>query len=290
MGILLIILNQIIHQAEGMVMKEYGRRHGNGGMFFNAIVCLFSMLFFVVTDKGGFCFPKALWGYGIISCIMFAAGFYSTYVALQLGSYAITKLVSSFSGVIAICYGILFLKESADWITYLAFVLVFLSVFMMNYTRETPGNKTIEKKVSIKWVVCVAFTLISNGLISVISRMQQIRFEHAYDNEFMILSLGGASAALVLFGVMLERGRLQNVLKYGGIYGIAAGLLNGAQNFLNLYTLIYIPISIATSLKTGIGIIASFAVSCIIYKEKFRKHQLASAVVGLLALLMLNRS
>lgn len=289
MGTLLIILNQITHQAEGMVMKEYGRRHGDGGMFFNAIVCLFSMIFFVMTDRGGFCFPKALWGYGIISCIMFAAGFYSTYVALQLGSYAITKLVSSFSGVIAIGYGILFLKEPADLKTYLAFGLVFLSVFMMNYTRESAADKA-EKKLSVKWIVCVAITLISNGLIAVISRMQQIRFEHAYDNEFMILSLGGASAALILFGFLRERGRLTGVLKYGSLYGMAAGLLNGAQNLLNLYLLIYIPISIATSLKTGIGIITSFAVSCIIYKEKFTRQQLASAAVGLLALLMLNCS
>lgn len=286
MGTLLLILNQITQQAEGMVMKEYGRRHGDGGMFFNAIVCLFSMTFFVVTDRGGLCFPRELWGYGILSCIMFGTGFYTFYVALKLGSYAMTRLVSSFSGMIAIVYGILFLKEPADLITCLAFALVFLSAFMMNYQKGT--GKKDEKKTSVKWVISVTATLVSNGLIAVISRAQQIRFAHAYDNEFMILSLGGASVGLVLLGVLLERGRLRRVLKYGGIYGMGAGLLNGAQNLFNLYLLLYIPLSIATSLKTGIGIIISFAVSSLIYKEKFTRQQLISAVVGLVALLLLN--
>jgi drug/metabolite transporter (DMT)-like permease len=197
-------------------------------------------------------------------------------------------LVSSFSGVIAIIYGILFLKEPADLITYLAFALVFLSVFMMNYQKDT--EKKEKKKISVKWLISVTVVVISNGLIAVISRAQQIRFEHAYDNEFMILSLGGACIGLFILGIVLERGKFQlgKVLKYGGIYGMAAGLLNGAQNLFNLYLLLYIPLSIATSLKTGISIIVSFAVSCLIYKEKFTLQQLISAIVGMVALLLLN--
>ena len=53
MGFLFICLNQAAHQVEGMLVRRYGRKHGAGGMFFNAIICLFSMFFFVITDRDG---------------------------------------------------------------------------------------------------------------------------------------------------------------------------------------------------------------------------------------------
>ena len=60
MGYLLILINQAAHQVEGMLVRRYGKKHGAGGLFFNAIICLFAMFFFVLTDKGGFYFPKEL--------------------------------------------------------------------------------------------------------------------------------------------------------------------------------------------------------------------------------------
>lgn len=118
--------------------------------------------------------------------------------------------------------------------------------------------------------------------------MQQVKFDKACDNEFMIISLGGAFLLLFVLGLILERERLGKTLKYGTLYGAAAGILNGSMNFLNLAVYIFIPISAATSLKTGLGIVASFLVSVLIYREKFTKMQLASALVGIVALLLLQ--
>lgn len=287
MGYLLILLNQAAHQVEGMLVRRYGKKHGSGGLFFNAIICLFAMIFFVLTDKGGFYFPKELWGYGLVSCLMFAAGFYSMYLALQLGSYAISRLISSFSGVFAIVYGLVFLKESASVTTYIAFVLVFASVFLMNY-RPAGKENAEEKAFSMKWLICVLVALVSNGMIAVLSRMQQLRFENACDNEFMMLSLGGAFAALMLIGLVTERGKLKQIIKYGTLYGGIAGLMNGAANLVNLATYMFLPISVVTPIRTGLGIVMNFVISVLAYKEKFTRRQLVSAVIGVLALMLLT--
>lgn len=287
MGYLLILLNQAAHQVEGMLVRRYGKKHGSGGLFFNAIICLFAMIFFVLTDKGGFYFPKELWGYGFVSCLMFAAGFYSMYLALQLGSYAISRLISSFSGVFAIVYGLVFLKESASVTTYIAFVLVFASVFLMNY-RPAGKENAEEKAFSMKWLICVLVALVSNGMIAVLSRMQQLRFENACDNEFMMLSLGGAFAALMLIGLVTERGKLKQIIKYGTLYGGIAGLMNGAANLVNLATYMFLPISVVTPIRTGLGIVMNFVISVLAYKEKFTRRQLVSAVIGVLALMLLT--
>ena len=287
MGYLLILINQAAHQVEGMLVRRYGKKHGAGGLFFNAIICLFAMLFFVLTDKGGFYFPKELWLYGFVSCLMFAAGFYSMYLALQLGSYAISRLISSFSGVFAIVYGLVFLKEPAGVMTYIAFILVFASVFLMNY--KTGGKeKEEEKGFSVKWLISVLVALVSNGMIAVLSRMQQLRFENACDNEFMMLSLGGAFAALMLIGLVTERGKLKQILKYGMLYGGIAGLMNGAANLVNLATYLFLPISVVTPIRTGLGIVTNFVISVFVYKEKFTRRQLVSAVIGVLALVLLK--
>lgn len=284
-GMLLLILHQIVQQGEGMLVKNYGKKHGAGGMFFNAIICLFSMVFFFVTDKDGLHFPKELFLYGFVSCLMFATGFYSMYLALKLGSYAMSKLFASFSGIIAIAYGIVFLREPSNFITYTAIVLVFISVFLMNYKKE---KDSAEKGFSLKWFLAVLATVISNGLIAVLQKAQQLKFHNGCDNEFMILSLGGAFVALFVLGLILEREKLGQIIKHGTLYGAGAGLMNGAMNFLNLAVYIFIPISAATSIRTGLSIVGSFAVSVLIYREKFTLMQALSAGVGIIALLLLQ--
>ncbi len=286
MGILLICINQAAHQLEGMLVRRYGKKHGAGGLFFNAIICLFAMIFFIFSDRDGLHFSGELFLYGLVSALMFAAGFYSMYLALQLGSYAISRLISSFSGIFAIGYGLLVLKEEASLLTWIALVLVFASMFLMNYH---PSREESEKKpFSVKWLICVLVSLFSNGMIAILSRMQQIRFDNACDNEFMTLSLGGAAAALLLIGFINERGRLKSVLKYGLLYGGAAGLMNGAANLANLATYLFMPISLATPIRTGLGIVTSFVLSIILYKEKFTRRQLISALIGVLALVLLK--
>lgn len=286
MGALLLAIDMIAQQGESMIVKRYGKKHGAGGMFFNAIICLFAMVFFFLTDKNGLCFPKELWLYGIISCLMFATGFYTMYVALQLGSFVASKLLSSFSGVISIVYGILFLKEPAKFTTYLAIVLVFVSVFLMQWKKPSATEPAEKKGFSAKWLVCILLTAVSNGFIAVISRMQQIRFDNAYDNEFMILSFAGACIALFIMGFAMEREKFRDIFKYGLAYGAGAGLINGAKNLINLWIYLYIPISIATPLKTGLGFILSFVISILFYKEKFTKQQLISVIIGIIAILL----
>ena len=36
------------HQAESMAIKRYGDKYGQGGMFFNGIICLFAVIFYLL--------------------------------------------------------------------------------------------------------------------------------------------------------------------------------------------------------------------------------------------------
>lgn len=41
MGILLVFLTQLLHNGEGMLMKSYGKKYGDGGLIFNAVISFF---------------------------------------------------------------------------------------------------------------------------------------------------------------------------------------------------------------------------------------------------------
>lgn len=280
MGTFLIAISLLVHQAEGIVVKEYGKRRESGGTFFNAIICFFSMIFFFVTDKDGFYFPRALWGYGILSCLAYAGGFYFMYLALKLGSYANTKLVSSISGIVIIIYGIVFLNEKSSIITWIAVFLIFLSVFLMNYSGKGDG------KINPKWLFYSFLTVLTSCVIGITKREQQIRFNGECDNEFMIISLFGAFLFLFIYGLVSEREKLKTAVKNGMLFGILAGSFNGASNFLSLVIYNFVPISIVSPVTTGGGLVLSFVVSSALYKERFSPRQIVSAVIGVIALVL----
>lgn len=283
---LLICLVVALNQAEGMIVRRHGKKHGEGGMFFNAIVCLFAMVFFLV--KGiieGFNFPGGIFIYGIISCFLFAMGFYSTYAAMKIGSYVATGLVGGFSGVVTVLYGFIFLKEPYDAIKITAIVLVFMSLVLMQSKKEETVEK---KKLSVKWFFWAVTSAVCNGFISVVMRMQQMRFENKCSNEFMLISFGGAFLFLLILGLLLEKDRFGHIVKTGFLPGAGAGLVNGGKNLALLITNLFVPISILTPARMGLGFVVSFAVSVTLYKEKFTGLQILSVVIGVIALLMFS--
>lgn len=284
MGTFLIVASLIAHQAEVIIVKSYGDRKKNGGEFFNAIICIFSMLFFVVTDKNGFYFPAPLFVYGILSCLGYAAGFYFTYLALRCGSYANTKMVSSLGTVLTVVYGTFFLNEPSNVTTWLAVFLIIFAIFMMNSGKKIEGERV--RGFSFKWLIYVLLSVAGNFVITVTKREQQIRFDGACDNEFLTISLFGAFLFLFVYGLFVDRNHLGSALKSGIFHGGLAGICNGISNWLSIITLLYVPISVISPVKAGGGLLLAFVVSALLYKEKFTKKQLLSAVIGVAALVL----
>lgn len=145
MGILFIIIQQLIHSVEDAIVRYHGKKNSNSGFFFNAVISFFSMIYFIVSDKDSLCFPPELWGYGITSCLMYAAGFYVMYKALAEGSYVMSKMLSSFSIVFPMFYGLVILKEQPGRFTYIGMALIMLSLVI----KSVPDEKS-DKKATLK--------------------------------------------------------------------------------------------------------------------------------------------
>ena len=163
-------------------------------------------------------------------------------------------------------------------------MLVFVSVILMQLGKKEESSQ--KKGFSAKWLVCILISAVANGFIGVISKAQQNRFNATCDTEFMIMSFTGAFVALIILGFVLERKNLGYIVRHGVPYGVGAGLVNGSKNFINLLMIAALPLSVVTPVRTGLGFIASFALSVFLYKEKFTKMQIISVIIGLVAVAM----
>lgn len=291
LGLGLLLIYSTAHQGEVMLVRRYGKKHGAGGMLFNGVICLFAMISFILTDRDGFHFAPGLWIYGIANAVLYAAGFYFAYVAYASGNYFLTSTITSMQFIVPIVYGLVFLKEQSNALTYLSLAFSLGSVALMIYARWEKTEKSDNNKgISAKWLIATLITLFSNGFISIVAKMQQTAFDKLYSNEYMIITLAGASLSLFVMAVVLEKDSIKKTLRFGVTYGMGAGLLNGLKNAINLAIIALVPLSVLTPMKKGMGIVFTFLVSYFLYKERYTKLQYLSIVLSIIAIVLMQLS
>lgn len=289
-GYLLILLFSLCNLGESLFVKEYAKRHGSGGMLMNAVIALFSSLFFLIKDlfidKSDFHVPDGMLPLALLNCCLFAAGFYFTFVAFRIGPYGLTRLVSSFSLLFTVFYGILFLDEPTSALTFIGLALIVSAMVLINYRGRSAGGSD-EGRISAKWLLCLLTSVVANGFIGILTRMQQIKFNNSCSNEFQFISIGGSFLLLAVIGLIIDRDKLGSVLKHGSLYGLAAGLFNGGKNFIALAVYLYIPISVAGPIKTGVGMVLAYLTAILLYKEKYTWLQKLGVLAGAVAVVLL---
>ena len=281
MGYFLIVLNVFAGLAEGIFIKKYNSKHMHGGFIFTAIVSLFAMVFCLVRDAGTFSVVPELIPYALISGVLYCVASLLTYLALSCGSFALSMLVLSYSIVFSIGYGVFFLNEAVTPFSVVGFILLVISLFL---TRKDG----VSGRVSIKWIVYIVVSVVCSGMYSVITRMQQISFNEAYDNEFLAIGFGLSAVVLFVFGIFTDGKYMKEIMRYAVPYALGAGLINGFRNVLSLVVCTVLPISVSSATTSGMKIVVSFFVSYLMFRETFLKRQIVGVAIGAAALVLLN--
>lgn len=283
LAFLLIILSNVTHLVESTLIKKYNGKYNKGGFIFTAMVSLFSMLFFLLTDKGGLDFRAEMIPYGIVSGVFYCSASLLTFIALGCGPFALSMLILSYGGVFSIAYGIFFLKDEVSFFTVAGIVLVLISLFL-NRSEKKQG----ENKASLKWLICIGLSFFGSGMFSVLQKMQQIKFNNEITNEYMIVTLSFSAITLFVVGFIKDYKYIGYIFRHGGLYSSVAGISNGMTNFLGLIANTLLPLSIVSPVKAGTKIVLAFILSVFVFKEKFLKRQIAGVIVGTAALVLLN--
>ena len=216
---------------------------------------------------------------------MYAVGFYTGYLAYKLGSFGLTRLFTSFGGILTIGYGIIILHEPFSLTMLAGVALVFVSVFLMKYQKD---DERVKQPFTVKWLVSVVLVVVSNALISIIGKLQHAAYSNTYKNEFLIVSFLGSALWLILMGVIFERDSLRLTLRHGLLYGAAAGLFNGINNVCILLSYNYFTLSFLSPFKTGVGMVITFLLATLLYKEKYSRRQKIAVLLGVLSVILMN--
>lgn len=281
---LLIAIKAIANTAESVLIRKYCDRYTSGSMLFTGVISLFAMIFFLVTDADGFHPSVYMLPYSILFGAVYCISYLLTFSALACGPFALSMLIISYSMVFPVLYGVIVLKEAVTNTEMIGFLLLAISLFLVR------GNKNSgEHKVSVKWIILISIVCVGNGILSIIQKMQQIRFVNGQNNEFMSIALALSAAFLIILGFVKNGNEnLKIFLCHGLPYAGSAGICNGVNNLLMLSINDLIQISISLPLITGAKMLASYICSRLIFNETYNTRQCIGVFTGIAALICLG--
>ena len=274
-----IILGLALQNA---IKKNYNKKNNRQGLFlFCGLVSFFAMIFFSILS-GGFKMHIPFLPYSLAFAAAYSVASSGTIFAIAWGKLSLTNLIISLSLIIPTFYGIFFLGDTVSFGFILGLIFLFISLALINIeTKES-------KAVSIKWLIAVTMGFVGNGLCNIIQKEYQLKFGNECKNEFMIIALSIVTIIMVIIAFINERQSIKTSLKTGWFAALISGAANGMVNLFVLILNGMIPVSIMYPLINSGGIIATYIIARLVYKEKLSKKELYGFIIGIFALILLN--
>lgn len=267
--------------GQNIVKKPYTQKMGGSGVyFFNAILSAAALLFFAVTATK-LDFDLSFIPYSIGFATSYAIATVFLVLAIAYGSLSLTSLFFSYSLMIPTLYGLVFLKDDISVVFILGLALLVVSLFLANKNDK-------KAKFSFKWIICVILAFLGNGMCTVVQNMQQVAFDGAYKNEFMIVALAIVALVMSIMSLIKERKAMKVYAKAGWHWALICGLLNGMVNLFVMILSSLMPVSVMFPLISAGGLVVTYLVSRFVYKESLTKLQFVGFILGLAAVVFLN--
>ncbi len=267
--------------AQNVLKKAFGQRVGSKGIyFFTSLSCVGALAFFAATSNG-FSWNPDITSYSIFFAIFYAIAILSGTAAIACGSLSLTSLVTSYSLMVPTLYGLVFLNDPISIGLIPGLVLLVISLVLIN-------KKSDNSPYSFKWLIYVTLSFICNGMCSVVQKMQQIEFDGAYKNEFMIAALFMVALFTAIISLKSERKDLKQYFKCGWHFALICGAANGAANLFVMILSGLIPISLMFPLVSAGGIIVTYIISKLYYKEVLSKSRLVGFILGVGSVVLLS--
>lgn len=279
MKYLLLMLTLFGISSQNVLQKHYNTKHpGEGAYLFPLISSMAALLFFVVSAKFKFEFNSAVIPYSIGFAVSYALSVVTLLAALKTGPMSITILILAYSLIIPAFHGMIAYNDTLSTMGIIGLVLLAISLYLIN-KKEKDG------KINIKWLIYLTLCFFGNGFCSVFQKMEQVAFDGAYKNEFMIMALVFVVISLlVLLFVTKEKSKLKNAI----VPAAGCGVFNGMVNlFVMILTAAFPSVILFPTIAAG-GIVIGYVVAVTIYKEKLTTCQLVGYVLGTVSVVLLN--
>lgn len=273
--------------VENLIAKEYGIKAKKPNVIlFTAFVCLSALVFFAVQSGFRLHFTAALLPYALGFAAAYGSASLGAVSAIRTGPLSVTTLIGSYSLLIPTLYGVLVLRDPVKPTLGVGLATLLVSLFLINFKKDE------SMRFRPIWLVYMVLYFVGNGMCSTVQKMQQVAFDGAYKNEFMILALALVSALLFISSFLCRKGEKGEKEKtdVGACvrYGAIKGVLNGILNYLVMVTSALLPNAVLFPCISAGGIVLTFLCALTVYREKLTGTQLLGYLCGLVSVVLLN--
>lgn len=278
---IILVFATAVMSLQSIFSKQYNRKCGSPDpTLYTVVLTFWALLFFCVLSGGHVQVPPQLLPYAAGFGIAYAAALGGLNFAISAGPLSYSCLVNSYSLIIPTLYGIVILKDEIRITAYIGIALLCASIFLINKKKE-------EGKLSARWILYILTAFVGNGMAAVIQKMQQLKFNGAYKNEFMMTALAVAFLILALIA-LLQKKDVRAGLKGCWKYAAPAGVANGIGNLSTMILGARIPSAILFPTFSAGTMTIMLLASLFLYQEKLTKVQIVGYAIGILAICALN--
>ena len=169
MQYLILILLLITLSGQNILTKNYFVKARTSSPYvFSAFAVLFSLLYFFVTGIGSADFSEMsrLLPFCLSFALTYGLAVVSSKASIGCGPLSLSALFSSYSLMIPTFYGIFVSGDDVTLFKGAGIGLLIISIILVNLKKE-------DSRITPRWIFFVVLGLVSNGVCTLIQRVQQ---------------------------------------------------------------------------------------------------------------------
>lgn len=256
--------------------------------FFLFICCAFADIAIILISGFKFEYDSRVLVYSLISSLFHSLASVSLVIAYKSGNFSLSELVMSYSLLLPILYGIIFLNEKTTIPFYGGVFALLVGIFLISFKKNEKLKDKPKKQFNLKWLISLSLAFIGNGACTIIQTAEQKDLDGLYKNEFMIITLTVSTVIFLILSLIFERNSIKEGAKDALKFGSISGVLNGVFNLLLMYCVNYLNASIVFPLLSGGSLVLTFIIARIFFKEKFTVTQYIGFAACIVSLVLLN--
>lgn len=282
----LLFITALLGVGQTFAKDRYTAKCSSGTFLFSGMLSFCAMCFFMVINRdwtwdAELIIPALAFG------LCYAAATVFVVFAFRCGSLVKTTLIVSYSLLVPTLAGVVILREALGITMLIGLVLVIVSVWLINYRKDTCEHS--KERITLKWILFVVIAFVSNGMCSTIQKLTPyVLGEDVNQNMYMIVALGISTVLLVIASFATRETDMKMTLRFGAPASLLCGIFNGAVNYLVIYLNPRIAASVLFPAISAIGLVLLFPYSILVRHEKFTATQWVGFSVGLLSVILLN--
>ncbi len=281
--LLLVVLTTL--SCQNILTKSYFVNAKSSSPFiFSAFGVLFSLTYFVVTGIGKLDFSqiRIILPYSVAFAVTYGLAVFCSKMSIGIGPLSLSALFNSYSLMIPTFYGIFVKNEDVTVISVTGLLLLAVSIVLVNLKKE-------DRRITPRWIFVVVLGLVSNGVCTVVQRVQQEDFKGNFKNEFMILALALVAFFMLTISIIGTKNR-KAILSDRQLYIKASlnGFANGFTNHMTMVLVAFLPSAVMYPTISAGSIVVSTLAAIFLYRERLSKMKIAGFSIGIISVILLN--